>query len=126
MFGSNLSGIHGGGAARAALNLYSAKWGQAEGRQGRSYAIPTVKVEIAGPLSITDIQVSINAFLAYANAHPNEQFLVTRVGCGLAGYLDEQIAPLFSQAPANCSLPSNWESLVGKLAPQPAAPIGVE
>lgn len=114
VFGSNLSGYHGGGAARAAHRLYGADWGVAEGVTGRSYAIPTVKEHIAGPLGLDDIRAAVGRFIDFAQAHPEREFFVTRVGCGLAGHRDEDIAPMFAAAPSNCSLPSQWSEFVGE------------
>lgn len=108
VFGSNLSGYHGGGAARAAHKLYGAEWGVAEGRTGRCYALPTVQHGIAGPLSLAEIAAAIERFIAHAAAHPDTKFFVTRVGCGLAGHRDADIAPMFAAAPINCSLPDTW------------------
>lgn len=108
VFGSNMSGIHGGGAARAAHQQYGAVWGVAEGRTGQSYALPTVRENIVGPLSLTDIQAAVERFLTYAHHNPEMRFLVTRVGCVLAGYSDAEIAPMFRDAPLNCSLPETW------------------
>lgn len=108
VFGSNLSGIHGGGAARAAHQLYGAEWGVAQGCTGRCYAIPTVKAQIAGPLSLDAISMYVEKFLFHANTHPEDRFFVTRIGCGLAGHKDEDIAPMFRDAPLNCSLPEPW------------------
>ena len=112
VFGSNMSGYHGGGAARAAHQLYGAEWGVAEGRTGRSYAIPTVKAQIAGPLGLDAIRLAVSSFLHHAATHPEDSFLVTRVGCGLAGHMDEDIAPMFRDAPLNCSLPQPWRVYV--------------
>ena len=108
VFGSNLSGIHGGGAARAAHKLYGAEWGVAEGLTGRGYAIPTVQHGIAGPLSLAEIWAAVERFIAHAQRNPETQFLVTRVGCVLAGHRDQDIAPMFASAPLNCSLPQPW------------------
>lgn len=108
VFGSNLSGLHGGGAARAAHQFYGATWGSASGLMGHSYAIPTVQAHIAGPLSLEQIAEHVAAFLAFAEANPQTEFLVTRVGCGLAGHQDHDIAPMFAGAPLNCSLPETW------------------
>ena len=113
VFGSNLSGIHGGGAALAAYQRYGAEWGFAEGRTSRCYAIPTVKARIAGPLPLVRISAAVERFLAYAAAHADTQFFVTRVGCGLAGHLDQDVAPMFKSAPVNCSLPSAWLEWTG-------------
>lgn len=114
VFGSNLSGIHGGGAARAAHELYGAQWGYSAGMTGQSYAIPTVKHNIAGPLPIESIAGQVDLFLAFARWHLKDmQFHVTRIGCGLAGHKDEDIAPLFINAPENCSLPEPWRAFIG-------------
>jgi hypothetical protein len=112
VFGSNLSGYHGGGAAKAAHQHYGAEWGVAEGRTGNSYAIPTVKANIAGPLGLDAIRLGVSTFLHYAATHPEDSFLVTRVGCVLAGHKDTDIAPMFRDAPLNCSLPENWREFV--------------
>lgn len=108
VFGSNLSGIHGGGAARAAHQFYGAAWGVASGLMGQSYGIPTVQAHIAGPLSLEQIAKHVAAFLAFAEVNPQAEFLVTRIGCGLAGHQDQDIAPMFADAPLNCSLPKTW------------------
>lgn len=108
VFGSNLSGIHGGGAARAAHHLYGAAWGQAEGISGQSYALPTVRENISGPMPLHEIQAAVDRFLAHARANPETSFLVTRVGCVLAGYSNSDIAPMFAKAPDNCSMPDAW------------------
>ena len=113
VFGSNLSGLHAGGAAKAASMYYGAVWGIAEGITGQSYAIPTVKAQIAGPLPLADIEAAVKRFLHHAATHPEDQFFVTRIGCVLAGYDDSQIAPMFASAPFNCSLPDTWAELVG-------------
>jgi hypothetical protein len=112
VFGSNLSGIHGGGAARAAFDLYGAAWGFVEGRTGRAYALPTVRERIAGPLTLEQIRGHVDAFLVHAANHPDTQFFVTRVGCGLAGHQDADVAPMFASAPSNCSLPDTWRPLI--------------
>lgn len=108
VFGSNLSGIHGAGAAKAAHQFYGALWGVGEGRTGRSYALPTVRHNIAGPLPLKEIQQAVARFIECASNNPETNFFVTRVGCVLAGYGDAQIAPMFRDAPLNCSLPDTW------------------
>lgn len=115
VFGSNLSGIHGGGAARAAYDKYGAKWGVGEGFTGQSYAIPTVKAHVAGPLTLPEIKAAIARFIQYAQTDEGT-FFVTRIGCGLAGNKDWDIAPMFADAPANCILPDTW------IAYMPGAP----
>lgn len=108
VFGSNLKGIHGAGAARDAHLLYGAEWGVGEGPTGNCYALPT-KATPHRALSLRDIQANVDSFLEYAEAHPEVSFKVTRVGCGLAGYSNEEIAPMFLGAPANCSFDPAWE-----------------
>lgn len=109
VFGSNLAGRHGLGAAKCALDEHGAIYGQGEGRQGNSYAIPT-KDEHIKTLPLTAIHLSVERFLAYAIVHSEEQFQVTRIGCGLAGYHDTNIAPMFADAPDNCILPYGWRT----------------
>jgi hypothetical protein len=92
VFGSNLGGMHGGGAARAAYNRFGAVWGQGVGLQGQSYAIPTMQG------GVETIKPYVDEFIEFAHAHPEFKFLVTRIGCGIAGFRDEQIAPLFAAA----------------------------
>lgn len=116
VFGSNLAGRHGRGAARFALERRGAIYGQGEGLQGNSYAIPTKDGTHRFPplsdpsqtLSLHAIDVGVQRFLAFAAAHPELQFEVTPIGCGLAGYLPAQIAPMFKAAPANCLLPAEF------------------
>lgn len=107
VFGSNLAGRHGKGAARDALLKYGAVYGQGEGIQGNSYAIPT-KDEVLAPLSLTEIRENINRFIFYASQHPDKLFVITKVGCGLAGYSPRDIGPLFVGAPSNCYFQRNW------------------
>ncbi len=104
VFGSNLQGMHMGGAAWIAFEKFGAVWGQGVGLQGRCYAIPTMQ----GPVST--IKPYVDEFIQFAQSHPENQFLVTRVGCGIAGFTDAQIAPLFSEALplSNVSLPKEW------------------
>lgn len=112
VFGSNQSGIHGGGAARAAYEHYGAKWGVSEGHTGNAYAIPTVKKLISGPLSLLEIHAAVDRFLGYAKSHPEMQFFVTRIGCVLAGHADANIAPMFLNAPDNCDFPDTWREFL--------------
>lgn len=109
VFGSNLAGRHGKGAALEARQKWGAVYGKGFGRQGMSYAIPT-KDERLNTLSLERIYGYVRHFVAYAAAHRDEQFIVTRVGCGLAGYSDDQIAPMFQDAPPNCVLPQGWRN----------------
>jgi hypothetical protein len=94
VFGSNLAGIHGAGAAALARKKFGAIMGQGVGLQGRSYAIPT-KDEDVLTMELQDIEPHVKMFLRYATAHPKKTFYVTKLGCGLAGYTPEDIAPLF-------------------------------
>lgn len=92
VFGSNLAGHHGGGAARVALDRFGAQWGVGEGIQGQSYAIPTM------PGGVETIRPYVDRFLDLAYEWDQNTFLVTRIGCGIAGFTPEQIAPLFDRA----------------------------
>jgi hypothetical protein len=107
VFGSNLAGIHGAGAAKHALDKEGAVWREGRGHHGNSYAIPTKDFNIRS-LELTHIESYIHQFILYATTHPHLQFMVTRIGCGLAGYTDEQIAPMFTDAPSNCYFDEAW------------------
>ncbi len=104
VFGSNLAGRHGKGAALHALKHHGAIYGQWYGPQGDSFAIPT-KGYALETLSLEDIGFYVRLFIRYAKEHPTLTFNVTRIGCGLAGYTDADIAPMFKHAPQNCKLP---------------------
>jgi len=110
VFGSNLAGRHGKGAAKDALNKYGAIYGIGEGPVGQSYALPTKDARLQSR-TLPDIQVSVNKFTLYANQCSDLHFYVTRVGCGLAGFTDNQIAPMFKGAPPNCQLPEGWRDI---------------
>ena len=107
VFGSNLAGRHGAGAALTARLGWQAQTGVGVGRTGQAYAIPT-KDERLKVLQLPIIREYVDLFVGYAKAHPELRFLVTRIGCGLAGYTDAQIAPLFRGAPENCEMPKGW------------------
>jgi hypothetical protein len=107
VFGSNLAGRHGKGAALAARNEYGAVYGKGVGLQGQSYAIPT-KDEHLNALPLNRINAYVVEFLEFARTHQGLRFRVTPIGCGLAGYDPEQIAPMFKDAPENCDLPDGW------------------
>ncbi|MBQ4476473.1 MAG: hypothetical protein II935_09815 [Bacteroidales bacterium] len=92
VFGSNLAGAHGGGAARIAMDKFGAVWGQGVGLQGQCYAIPTMQG------GVETIKPYVDEFIEFAKAHKEYKFLVTRIGCGIAGFTDEEIAPLFKDA----------------------------
>lgn len=97
VFGSNESGRHGKGAAKTALK-WGAKYGQAEGLQGNTYGIPTVNASISNHLSIQRIKPYVDRFIEFAISRPDLTFLITEIGCGLAGMTHKQIAPLFLEA----------------------------
>lgn len=111
VFGSNRKGVHGAGAAAHAARYYGAKRGLGEGPAGRSYAIPTKDTWQDVGLPLEEIRAHVERFLNYAGAHPLTVFVVTRIGCGYAGYTDAEIAPLFAGAPPNCKLPEGWREL---------------
>jgi len=92
VFGSNLSGMHGGGAARLAYQKFGAIWGQGVGLQGQSYGIPTMQG------GVDTIKPYVDEFIEFAKTHPQLKFLVTEIGCGIAGFSVEEIAPLFEKA----------------------------
>jgi hypothetical protein len=100
VFGSNLLGVHGKGAAKTAL-IWGAKWGQANGLQGKTYAIPTKDSSIKRTLSIDEIKPFVDEFIVFAKSNENLIFLVTEIGTGLANHRKENIAPLFKEA-INC------------------------
>jgi len=91
VFGSNLSGFHGGGAAELAME-WGAVWGQGVGLQGQTYAIPTMQG------GVETIKPYVDDFLSFAKSHPELKFLVTEIGCGIAGFTVKEIAPLFKVA----------------------------
>ena len=107
VFGSNKAGIHGAGAALYAKLNHGAIQGQGEGLQGSSYAIPTKGHRIER-ISLDEIRPGVQRFIAFARENPDKYFFVTRIGCGLAGYTDSDIAPMFEHAPNNCALPDGW------------------
>ena len=107
VFGSNAQGKHMGGAARVAMEKFGAVWGVGEGLRGSSYALPTME-------GLDSMAAAVGRFIAFAREHSDLRFLVTAVGCGIAGYRPEQIAPLFAEAQSlpNVCLPfSFWEVL---------------
>jgi hypothetical protein len=95
VFGSNMSGRHGKGAAKTAMK-WGAKYGQAAGLQGRTYGIPTVNASISNKLPFEKINGFVEEFMMFAHSHPEMTFLVTEIGCGLAGHDHKSIAPLFT------------------------------
>jgi len=111
VFGSNLAGRHGKGAALAAYKKHGAILGRGEGLQGRSYAIPTKGWSLA-PLPLGVIVRHVNTFLAFAASRPDLTFQLTPIGCGLAGYKPIQIAPMFAAAPSNVELPVEFLAVI--------------
>lgn len=110
VFGSNLAGMHAGGAARLACIQFGAENGVGIGPSGRTYAIPTMDEQMR-PMPLSLIGEHIEIFLLYAAGKPDETFLVTAIGCGIAGFNAEQIAPLFRKhapLPANVILPASF------------------
>ena len=108
VFGSNLAGVHGAGAAYDAVKNHGAVMHQGKGLQGRSYALPTKGWNIQTlPLGL--IKKYVDEFLIFAATYPELTFKVTRVGCGLAGYTDADIAPLFEEATDNCLFDTAWK-----------------
>lgn len=104
VFGSNLEGQHHGGAARMAYDRFDAEWGVGIGPTGKCYAIPTMHG------GVKDIKPYVDDFVEYVKNHPNNRFLVTRIGCGIAGFRDMEIAPLFKELKdtPNVCLPKKW------------------
>lgn len=119
VFGSNEGGIHGAGAAAAAFNSHGAIWGKGVGHHGNSYAIPTKGTYSSGKglfvgstLPMEAIDWYINEFLAYALKNPELTFQVTRIGCGLAGLKDEDVAPLFVGGQSNVFYDTAWKDFL--------------
>lgn len=108
VFGSNLAGQHGGGAARIAYESFGAEWGVGVGMTGQCYAIPTMQG------GVDTIRPYVSQFIEYAAEHPEKTFLVTRIGCGIAGFRDGEIAPLFAAAYGlyNVALPRGWRDII--------------
>ena len=108
VFGSNLAGAHAGGAARLASQKFGAIWGQGVGLQGNSYAIPTMQG------GIETIKPYVDEFIEFAKSHPELTFYVTKIGCGIAGFKEEEIAPLFKTAIniSNIRLPEDFMDIL--------------
>ena len=111
VFGSNLRGWHQGGAAKHAQRYFGAVWGQGVGLQGQSYAIPTMQGEVE------TIKPYVDDFIVFAQAHPELRFLVTRIGCGIAGFSVSEIAPLFCKAlgEGNILLPLEFVKVINEI-----------
>lgn len=102
VFGSNAQGLHHGGAARFALENFGAVWGEGHGLHGQTYAIDTMS-------GFDELRENVRDFVAFAAEHPELRFLVTEVGCGIAGYTPAQVAPLFVGSPGNVVLPVSFQ-----------------
>lgn len=113
VFGSNLQGMHGGGAARLAYREFGAEWGQGVGLFGQSYAIPTMQGGVG------TIKPYVDDFIEFAKKHSELDFLVTEIGCGIAGFTPQEIAPLFSRAIfediQNIYLPESFLEVIDQL-----------
>lgn len=111
VFGSNLRGWHQGGAAKHAQRYFGAVWEQGVGLQGQSYAIPTMQG------GVETIKPYVDDFIVFAQAHPELRFLVTRIGCGIAGFKDKEIAPLFANAldVRNIMLPLEFVKVINEI-----------
>ena len=115
VFGSNLQGMHAGGAARIAYNKFGARWGQGVGIQGQSYAIPTMQG------GVETIKPYVDEFIKLAREWDQNTFYVTRIGGGIAGFTDRQIAPLFDEAYDlyNVRLPESFAKIIERNRPNP-------
>lgn len=116
VFGSNLAGVHGAGAALYARKHHGAINGIGIGLQGSSYGIPTKDARIK-TLPLHEIRTYVEDFLFFASHHPEWRFMMTRIGCGLAGYTDKDIAPMFAKVPSNIILPPEWVDFLRRAAP---------
>lgn len=120
VFGSNEGGFHGAGAAKFALTYRGAKLGLAFGLEGQSFAIPTKDKTIRHTLPLDKIKEYVDSFIWQARGecfnrehYKDLEFQVTRIGCGLAGLKDEDVAPLFKDAPSNCWFDDYWKPYLG-------------
>jgi hypothetical protein len=113
VFGSNLAGIHGAGSALHAKRFYGAVDGVGEGLTGAAYAIPTKSAKL-NTLALSQIKIHVDKFLEFARAHADMRFNLVEIGCGLAGYKPEDIAPLFTCIPLNVIMPQAFHDVIGK------------
>lgn len=114
VFGSNERGVHGRGAAAHAKQVHKAKSGIGYGLQGSSFGIPTKDSKIK-TLPLSKIKKYVEDFIKFADEHSELKFFITKCGTGLAGYSDEDIAPMFKDAPKNCVLAESWKEIISKL-----------
>ena len=123
VFGSNTAGIHGAGAARYALLKHGAIYGKGVGHVGNSYAVTTKGIKhtnlVGDTLPLVEIQTYVDDFIRYARQHPELDFQVTQLGCGLAGLKPEWIAPMFAKAPENCYFDHAWRPHLPERAGDP-------
>lgn len=132
VFGSNLAGRHGKGAALVARQTFGARYGVGAGATGRAYAIPTKNgrdgASLRDPAAVLPMEViaeHVRRFIEYAEANPGLRFTVTRVGCGESGFSDKEMAPLFAAAPSNCTFAHAWREYLepsGRPTPARARP----
>jgi hypothetical protein len=115
VFGSNLRGIHGAGSAKFAMSHHGAVWGKGVGLHGDSYAIPTKDRKIES-LPLNAVAKHVKEFLKFAAAHEEMRFNIVPIGCGLAGFTPEQIAPMFEGAPENCNLPEEFRKVLTSIS----------
>jgi hypothetical protein len=119
VFSSNVQGRHGAGSAKHAREVFGAVYGVGKGRTGNAYAIPTrSESSLTGKklwtLPLYEIERSVKEFIQYANEHKELTFEITKIGCGLAGFNESQIIPMFKNIPDNCILPEGWNDYVKK------------
>ena len=107
VFGSNLAGKHDGGSAKIALEKFGAIYGKGVGMQGQSYAIPTLDAYL-NPLPLDKVGDYIEGFKSFASNNTKHLFLVTKIGCGIAGFKPEEIAPFFASYPRNVIIPKEF------------------
>jgi len=112
VFGSNLNGNHCGGAAKQALDMFGAVEGQGEGLMGQSYAFPTLNKKME-KVSVEELKESVKKLYQCATENKNKTFFVTKVGCGIAGFTEEEIKPLFVSNPKNVIMPAGWSTIKG-------------
>jgi hypothetical protein len=121
VFGSNTSGIHGAGSALYARLHYGAIYGQGIGIQGNAFAIPTKNASLK-VLPLSEIRPHVERFIEFARQHPELTFKVVDIGCGLAGYRPEDIAPMFRGAPANCRFSERFQKILKGGSQSPVVP----
>jgi len=125
VFGSNELGQHGGGAAKFAREKFGAIYGQGFGPQGNTFGIPTCSKPTGQPnsgIELSKIAYYVDCFLLWAARTPEKTFKVTQIGCGLAGWTIEEMAPLFMDAPENCTFDTAWKPILGANHPINLAP----